>query len=330
MTVAIAKNRWSRYLAPEAIIVGIKSRSNQERFSFAMPMLREDASIAFENSDPAKMSAFLDDELNTTISSDYRTNGFTMLIGMSPTATNVIYDYLAEKPFFDAHIAIAADLQFKTLSGKGLPEAIIERAKKHKHGFILASRAATDLVNDPSREQYFTKLNNLDNHAKLGVHGFLPTETEHYSVALQTIDYALGKLFPMTKWRPDYRALRNSENPTPYLKAFYENLEKEVGFETYPTVDGYWMGNSILGLARALGRNEKLPQAEDMLLWADSKLPENLWITYYLSRVNARMNKLDKAVKYAKIAIALATERQDENLPLFSDNLKNLTATKSD
>lgn len=200
-----------------------------------------------------------------------------MLIGMSPTATakDVIYDYLAEKPFFNAHVVIAAVLQFKTLQGKGLPAAIIQQATQKQTGFLVASRAATDLVNDPSRKQYFEKLNNLDNHAQLGVYGFLPNDTEHYSVALQTIDFALGKLFPLAKWRRDYRSLRNSQDPIPYLKDFYEKLKKEVGFETYPTADGYWMGNSILGLPRALGRNEKLQQAEDMLLSEDRKLSKH-------------------------------------------------------
>lgn len=47
MTIAIAKNRWFRELAPKFIIVGIQSQSNPERFNFTMPMLRDDSSIAF-------------------------------------------------------------------------------------------------------------------------------------------------------------------------------------------------------------------------------------------------------------------------------------------
>ena len=92
MTIAIAKNRWSRDHASESIIVGIQSRSNPERFNFAMPMLRDDSSIAFENSQPDRMATFFDSELDSLINSKYRTNRFKMLIGMSLTATNVIYD----------------------------------------------------------------------------------------------------------------------------------------------------------------------------------------------------------------------------------------------
>ena len=326
MTVAIAKNRWSRDLAPQSIIVGLAARNNHERFDYAMPMLRDDGGVSFADSKPQIMSAFLTSELIPYIDGNYRTNGYQVLIGMSPTSTNVIYDYLSASPVFDAHIAIAADLQMKSLKGEPLNLAIAEQGKKRKDGFIVASRAATDLQNDPSREAFFQYLINFPNADELGIYGYLPVETEHYSVALSTIDFAFEKLFPLAQWRPNYRALRNAEKPVTYLKAFYEDLSTKVGFQTYPTVDGYWMGNSILGLSRALGRNDKLPQAIEVLKWADEQLPNNTWINHYLSRVYARMNNVELALHFAQKTVKLGTEQQDVNLAIFVENRDTLLA----
>lgn len=330
LTLSVAKNRWSRDLAPESIIVGIRARTNQERFDFAMPMKRENATISFEHSQPEKMAKFFKDELASTMDSAYRTNGFRLVIGMSPTATNVIHDYLSDEPFFDAHIAIAADLQFKTLSDVPLHLAIAEKAKASKRGFIMLSRASTDISKVPSRALSFGHLIALPQADKLGIYSFLPEETEHYSVALKSIDYALEKLFPMPLWRPNYHALRNADDPVSVLSEFYDNLDKTVGYSTYPKVDGYWMGNSVLGLARHLGRNEKLPQALDVLLWANQKLPDNTLLNHYLSRVNYRLGEQEAALRYAKHAVALAKERQDGDLATFESNLNAIKSTLSE
>lgn len=327
MTVAIAKNRWSRDLAPQSIIVGIHARNNHERFDYAMPMLRDDGVVAFENAKPEKMSAFLNHELIRYIDNQYRTNDFKVIIGMSPTSTNVVHDYLSDNPIFDAHVAIAADLQMKSLQGKPLNTAITQRAVQRKDGFIVASRAATDLQNDPTREAFFRHLIDYPNADSLGVYGFLPEQTEHYSVALSTIDFALEKLFPLAQWRPDYRSLRNSEDPVSYLKQFYHQLSEQVGFATYPTVDGYWMGNSILGLSRALTRNDKMPQAIEVLRWADQMLPENTWINHYLSRIYARMDDTANAIAFAQKAVRLAKAQDDKDAAVFTENLNNLTTS---
>lgn len=323
-TVSIARNRWSRDLAPESIVVGIRSRNNQERFNFAMPMKRGDGSVSFENSQPEKMAQFFSEELSPLIEDTFRANDYRVVIGMSPTATNVLHDYLSDTPFFDAHMAIAADLQFKTLADKPLHFAITEKAKSTKNGFIVVSRASTDLKNDPSREDFFRYLMDFPKAETLGIYSVLPEATEHYSVALKTIDYGFEKLFPMALWRPDYRSLRNSEDPVPVLKAFYEKLDNTVGFDTYPTVDGYWMGNSILGLARFLGRNQKFPQALEMLKWADSKQPNNIWINHYLSRVSSRLDDQQAALEFAKTAVRLAKERKDEDIDVFKSNLADI------
>lgn len=325
LTVSLLRNRWSRDLAPESIIVGIQSRDNSERFDFAMPMKRDDGSFSFADSQPQLMARFLSQELEGYIRNNFRTNNFKVLIGMSPTATNVIYDYLADDSFFDAHIAIAADLHFKTADDKPLHLAIKEKAESSASSFIFLSRGSTDLINNPAVGVPYRLLNGLPDKDELGIYAFLPEQTEHYSVAAMSIDQAFAHLFPMELWRPDYRHLRDSEDSVPYLESFYSQLDKEVGYETYPIIDGYWMGRSILGLARSLGRNDKLTQAEAVLLWANERIPNDIWINYYLSRTNVRLNELEKALKYAKISVSIAKKIQDPDLSVVQENLDTLS-----
>jgi predicted alpha/beta superfamily hydrolase len=319
LTVAVAKNRWSRELAPEAIVVGIQSSNNHQRFNFAMPMKRADGSVSFSNSNPDKQAAFLQNELASYLNSEYRTNGFNVIVGMSPTATNVIYDYLSEKPFFDAHIAIAADIQFSTLQGKPIHKAIAD--KTAEGDFIIVSRGATDLANNPDLEPAFSALSKTTANAPGKVISLLPNSTEHYSVALQTMDAGLSALFPMDVWRPNYNELRAVDNPVEELKSFYVNLQNQVGFEVYPLLDGYWMGNSILGLTRFLVRNDKSKEAIELLEWADGKLAGNPWILYYFSRVYARMEQLDQALEYAIESSARAEQSLHADSDLFQDNV---------
>ena len=326
LTVSLLRNRWSRNLAPESIIVGIHSNSNPQRFGFAMPMKRDNGSISFEGSKPELMSTFLSNELTRYLKSNYRTNNFKAIIGMSPTATNVIYDFLQPTPFFNAHIAIAADMQFKTLQDKPLSLAVEEQANKHKEHFIMLSRASTDLNNNPAIGVPYQYLIDKSNSTKNNLHAFLPSETEHYSVAAQTIDVAFSKLFPMSQWRPNYRSLRNSDDPVPYLDEFYKTLNHQVGFETYPVVDGYWMGNNILGLARALGRNDRYPQALELLIWADNKMPDNVWINQYISRVYTRLEKPSDALKYAQKALNIANSVNHPDKQIIEEYVNSLTS----
>ena len=328
LTVSLLKNRWSRDLAPESIIVGIQSRDNHERFSFAMPMKREDGSISFENSKPEKMEQFLINELAPFIESKYRTNGYKTLIGMSPTATNVLYDFLKQESYFNAHIAIAPNLEHSTVDNVPLDKAIHQAGAKKTRPFLFLGLASGDLDANADRALPFNYLAAEAPSSKSGIYGFLPEATEHYSVAGISLEQAFAKLFPLAEWLPEYGKMRSSKLPIEYLKTFYEQLEKKVGYEVYPAVGGYWMGNSVTGFSRFLFRKKDYDKALEFLTWADEKVAGDSLINLYLSRAYNYKSDKEQAVSHAEKSLMLARRHGED--ASYTDYLEqHLTSLKS-
>ncbi len=311
ITVASMKSRWQRELAPEAIIVGINTTSIHARINFAMPIKRPNGSVFAGHAKPEKMAQFVSSELNTFIEQHYRTAPYRVGIGLSPTATNIIYDFLLEKPFFDVHIALASDLHFTSLDDEPLYQLIEAKIKSHASAFFYHSKAMSDFSADDSGKNTYLALRkrNQDNQGRLIT--ALPANTEHYALAALSIDEAFGYLFPRDVWLPDYSVFRDSATPVKDIVNFYNERSHNVGYQTYPLIDSYWSINNIRALSDHLIRQEKRVQARQLIEWTLSVIPGNGLLHLLLSKVHLSENNIDLAKLHANIAIELAMQHGD-------------------
>lgn len=321
LTVSIMKTKWSRELAPEAIIIGVRTSSHEDRLSFAMPIVRPDGSIFGKQAKPKAMADFLKHELSSFVDTHYRTNDYKIGIGMSPTATNIIYDYLQDHSLFDAHIAIASDLHYLMRDGTPIYQTILN--KKKEHAFFFHSKASEDFSNDTKGYDIYERLTTLN--GQQGLHTYIPENTEHYEVAISTLNKAISTLFPIATWKPNYQLFKTAENPAKQIKSFYQIRNKRARFNSYPLIDGYWTGNSMIGLTRYLAGQNRFVEAAELLEWVNMTIPNDIQVNYFLSRVYTRLEAVEKAKLHAQKAVLLAQKKKSQDLEMLEENLKAIT-----
>jgi len=329
--VSISSVRSSRDLMPESIIVGISNPTNQQRFALAMPIKREiDGNLSFKNGKPEIFLDFFAKELFPFIEKKFRTANHRTVVGMSPTAGAVMTSYLNRPDLFDAYVAIASDPHFFNINGELLADKFIKSVAKNndkRKKWLYFSRGELDTPHNPNIIDVFNKLDkgfaeSKSNHiAKAEI----IKEGEHYESSLLSFINAFKLIYPVNVWRPNYRSYRDVENPEMELAAFYKQLSKEYGFKAYPTVTGYWMGNSVTGLARHFGRKKEYQKAINLLKWGLSSFPESVAIHEGLTNVFEEFGDKKSALKHAEIVYKLAKEQASPHLDYFSERIKQLT-----
>jgi len=322
--VNISKIRASRGLMPESIVIGFSTISN--RFNVATPIKRsKDATnVMFENGDPSAFLKFLSQEFNPYIEQKYRVANFKTIIGMSPTAGLVFYDYFQEDPQFDAHVAISAEIQLYTVDGESLVDRIARRSKGNKSTFLHLSRGESDFENNPDLPAVFENMaNKLKNSDKAKVE--IIEDGEHYGSSLSAINRAFLHIFPT---EVDFINIRKKEGFVNKLKSIYQALTNEYGFKFYPIDDGYWLGNSIAGTNRYLLRMKKSAESVELLSWASANEPNNIRHRYNLTWAYEINGQQEDAIKSAKKLVKLAEQQQHKSLVLFKDYLLELQEQK--
>lgn len=322
LTVSILKNRWRRDLAPQSIVVGIQARDANERFGFASPVQRiHGEGVIFEQSKPDKMDDFIQKELLPYIDAEYRTQHHRTIIGMSPTATNVVYDYLKKQPYFNAHIALAADF-LATPSFNGSPYSLVfdlSNSQSDK-GFIFFSLASDDVLKEPDRGTPF-QIMSKDTYANKGIHTFIAPKTEHYQQAGISLERAFSLLYPIDLWRPDYASLWSEDsNPLDYLKNFYSELDEQYQMQTYPLLEGYWTRNSIVGTVALMNERKNYKAALALLQWTNSLLSDNQTVLTLLTEQAIIVGDRELANQYLN-ALSQVVVKQGSN---SSEDLKRL------
>lgn len=303
LVVATLRNRWQRDMAPQSIIVGIQARDASERFSYAVPLQRMDSdAIVFENAQPEKMDRFIAMELLNYVDTHYRTQAHRTIIGMSPTATNVVFDYLKAHSTFDAHLALAADfLVTPSFDGGERPliEELVSQASS-KSGFAFFSLASDDAERQPGRVQPFEQIE-VQSLSKKGIHAYLAPNTEHYQHAAAALENAFSLLYPMEIWRPNYMSQwATDSNPVEYLRRFYQSLDNQYQMQTYPMLEGYWTANSVVGLVGVLNNQKRHNDALAFLQWVNTRIQNNTTVLYHLAEQSFLSGDIDQAKHYLK------------------------------
>ena len=311
-TVANMKARWQRELAPESIIVGVNTTSFSTRINFAMPIKRPNGSIFAGHAKPEKMAQFLSKELSLYVEKHYRTAPYRIGIGLSPTATNIIYDFIAKKPFFNAHIAIASDLHFTALDDTPLHQLISDKIAKRPSSFFYHSKAMSDFNQDDSGKALYLSLHQKSNGNQGRFITDVPENTEHYAVAITSINRAFMHLFPTHVWLPDYAEFRRSLKPAQTLADFYATRNNQVGYPTYPLVESYWSINNVKALTEHLIRQKQLREARELLAWATALLPSNAQLHLMMSNVLMQLDEKDLAAQHGNVAMTLALQQGAE------------------
>jgi len=328
--VSISSTRSSRDLMPESIVIGISNSTNQQRFSLGMPMKKEvKGKVSFANGKPKVFLDFLAKELFPFAEKQFRTANHRTIVGMSPTAGVVMTSYLNRPELFDAYIAIASDPHFFGIDNELLADKFIKSVSQNKNAkkkWLYLSRGELDTPHNPNIIQIFNKLEKGFSQSKPNqfAKAEIIKEGEHYESSLLSFINAFKLIYPVDVWRPNYRAYRNVNNPEAEIAKFYKQLSKEYGFKVYPTVTGYWMGNSITGLARYFGRQKEHQKAINLLKWGLTSFPESIAIHNGLTNAFEQFEDKSNTLKFAVLTYELAKQQNDPHLDYFKQRVESL------
>lgn len=322
--VNTSKIRASRGLMPESIIIGFSTISN--RFKIAMPIKRskESTNVVFENGDPKAFLKFLSQEFTPYIEKKYRVANFKTIIGMSPTAGLVFHDYFQQKPQFDAHVAISAEIQWLMVDGESLVDIIARRSKDNNSTFLHLSRGESDFRNNPELPAIYENMaDKIKDSDKVKVE--IIEGGEHYGSSLSAINRAFLHIFPI---EVDLINIRKEEGFVKTVKSIYRDLSENYGFKIYPIDDGYWLGNSIAGTNRYLLRTNRSTEAVELLSWAIAEDPNSIRHRYNLTWAYEINGQKEDAIKSAKKLVKLAEQQQHKSILMFEDYLNELQEQK--
>lgn len=331
VVVSTLKLRWERGLAPKAVIVGVRARDAHERFGFAVPLKRLSGdAVVFSQSKPEVFDNFMRKELIPYIEDLTNVNDYRAIIGLSPTSTNVIYDYLHESPLFSAHIAMAADFLATSSfnhSETSLKKLLVRKAKQSEGRFLFLSLASEDRDNEPERAVPFDELQRDKSLRQFGLHAIIHDETEHYEHASVAIIQAMSTLFPMSLWRPNYPLLREKpEISLTFLTQFHQVLEQKYKFNIRPFTHGYWTQNSVIGHIEYLVNAQYWHQAVSVSQWLSEKIPQVPKAYYLEALALQQLGKYKQALQAVNTGLSLKATLTDED----RTKLKQLKASLTD
>ncbi|MFS1523523.1 alpha/beta hydrolase [Microbulbifer sp. 2304DJ12-6] len=280
---AIVKIKVSRNEMPESIVVGIPN-STGKRYDMAMSLRYPDGSTFFGDADGKRIKDYLvfyRKELFPFLENNYRVNTHKTIIGMSPTFGPVLEAFWNEPDLFDGYIVLAAELAVKTTSGKTIAERLLQAIQDNKRSksAIYIGKASDDLKRRPKEEALaYVELNqklrdtaNPDINYKIEV---LENEN-HYGMSISGIEHGLENIYPYHTWRVPYREFWHSESPANAIKAFYEKLSKQYGFEIIPLEDSFYAAQTLLGTAKRLERKGRRRELRDLVRLAINYYPNS-------------------------------------------------------
>ena len=328
--VALVKHRWQRGIGPQMIIVGVQARNASERFEHAVPIQQLNSdSVIFEAGKPYIMQRFFKNDLIPFINANYPTNHYKVVAGISPTATNVMHDYLSANPIFNAHIAMAADFLATNSFNKNKKQTLLEEialhSEKHKQRFLFVSLASQDAKEN---QQLAAPLKNIANstlYKKRGVHAFIPENSEHYSHVGSAIQRAFSLLFPLPIWQLKYDKIMNKGvDPADFIIDFYTNLDNFYRFTTRPYLQGYWTINSTLSVVERLMSESRWADSNKLLLWLITRIDKDPQLYYLLAYTQYKRGQIVGASRSASKAVMLANCLGHDEQNKFSQFLLKL------
>lgn len=242
---------------------------------------------------------FIQSELIPYIDSNYRSNDFRILIGMSPTAAFTLHTLWKAPSLFDGHFVFAAT----DVLGMGytpqttfidkFAESLAKDPDRKGYLYIASAKRETD--NKPQRNQNIAALKKaLAPYKNFKVRAEHIDNFGHYPVALPGLMSALDLVFPREKWEAKglFRTLTQKPgNALGNIKAYYQELSKDVGFTAYPNADLRRNATCYRVIANQLGGQKRFTEVKEIYQQWLKDYPNSAKAIAGLKRVEAAMSK---------------------------------------
>lgn len=279
---------------------------------------------------------FMQKELLPYIDSNYKTNEFRALIGMSPSATFTLHTFWKAPELFDAHFVFAAT----DVLGMGYSptttfvDKITESLAKNpdRKGFLYIASAQREAENKPVRleniaalekalapytaKNFRLRAEHIDNFG-------------HYPMAIPGLLSAIDLVFPRKEWGMSGRFkhfVNENENALESVLSYYDKLSQSVGFKVYPNTDLRRNAACYRVMGYRLRNNKFYDESIDVYQQWIKDTPNVAKPYAGLAQTYAAKGEMDKALVAAEKSVKLATQNQSASLVYYQRSLDELRA----
>ncbi len=282
ITHSIAKIKASRNEMPESIIVGI-SNNTGKRYDMALQLSNKEGQKFFGNNGgkAKEYLQFFKEELFPFLENNYRINAHRSIIGMSPTFGPVLEAFWDQPNLFEGYIVLAAELSQFTYSGETVATKLLNsiQDKQHPRASIYVGKASIDLTRRPAEEaESYIEINQLlatQSNTNIRYKIEVLENEDHYGMSISGIKKGLETIYPKEAWNIPYRDFWNADAPANALKAFYDKLSQQYGFEILPVEDAFYASQNLLGSIRRMRRQGRTKEMTDFIKLAAAYYPNS-------------------------------------------------------
>ena len=278
---------------PEAIVVGVNQDDSRS----------EDCYVSMEDYLPSKTGAqfydFIENELLTFMSENYRSLNFRVAIGHGTTANFINYFLFKNRPVFNAFVTLSPTLSLE------MQDNLTRRLdlENEYNTFYYLSTASLDIKRNHKQIMALnTNISAIENSSLFyGFDNF--DKANHYSLVAQSIPKALQHIFvvfqPISKEEYKKHILTLETSPVDYLIEKYDTIENLFGIEKPILV------NDFKAIASAIQKTKQFEYFKDLGKIAGKQHPNTVLASFYMARYYEETGKPKKAMNIYRSAYNL-------------------------
>ena len=278
---------------PEAIVVGVNQDDSRS----------EDCYVSMEDYLPSKTGAqfydFIENELLTFMSENYRSLNFRVAIGHGTTANFINYFLFKNRPVFNAFVTLSPTLSLE------MQDNLTRRLELENeyNTFYYLSTASLDIKRNHKQIMALnTNISAIENSSLFyGFDNF--DKANHYSLVAQSIPKALQHIFvvfqPISKEEYKKHILTLETSPVDYLIEKYDTIENLFGIEKPILV------NDFKAIASAIQKTKQFEYFKDLGKIAGKQHPNTVLASFYMARYYEETGKPKKAMNIYRSAYSL-------------------------
>ncbi len=294
----------NRSKMPASIVIGVATGGHAKRKEMAFEL---------HGGKPEKYLKFLEKELIPKVEKKFRTNNNRTIIGLSPSNGVVFESLFSGAHLFNNYIALTTHWEWSPRKGISMVEQLIKTITQPDMPAVNLYMGTADDDLRYSHTQYHEAVEKLKNIGKTRVNFQVELlhQEEHYLTAISGLRNAFKLIYPNDEWgMPN---LMDHKDPVAVLKAQYDKLTRQHGFDIYPNEDGHVPADHILGWATTMMRFKKFTteQAIEVLKLAISYYPNSANAHRQLAELYFQINH-PEANKVAEKAMLLVSQYHPE------------------
>lgn len=278
---------------PEAIVVGVNQDDSRSK----------DCYVSMEDYLPSKTGAqfydFIENELLTFMSENYRSLNFRVAIGHGTTANFINYFLFKNRPVFNAFVALSPTLSLE------MQDNLTRRLELENeyNTFYYLSTASLDIKRNHKQIMALnTNISAIENSSLFyGFDNF--DKANHYSLVAQSIPKALQHIFvvfqPISKEEYKKHILTLETSPVDYLIEKYDTIENLFGIEKSILV------NDFKAIGSAIQKTKQFEYFKDLGKIAGKQHPNTVLASFYMARYYEETGKPKKAMNIYRSAYNL-------------------------